>query len=378
VRISTIKLSSFRNFAKKELLFLDGVNVIVGPNASGKTNILEAIHLLSTGKSFRAGVEGEMVSHSAEIARIAGKVDSGKMSAIGLEVVLSRGKIEIDKEKIQKIPKKRLLVNNVARRLIDFAGNFKTVLFGPWDMDLVNGPPALRRNFLDSVLSQVDREYRRSTLSYEKGLRQRNKILWDLREVSGFGEVGRERLHFWDKLLIKNGNYLGERRQEFVDFCNREIKSQQLMSNGFSLQYDKSAISEGRLEEYEKQEVAAAQTLVGPHRDNFTFRVKEQGSKRAGERNLATYGSRGETRMGILWLKMQELNFIKEKTLVNPVLLLDDIFSELDHEHRDAVMGILKEHQTPLRQGYVGQAIITTADEHFVENLPQSSIINLK
>src|SRR3990167_9844795 len=119
----------------------------------------------------------------------------------------------------------------------------------------------------------------------------------------------------------------------------------------FRLEYDKSAISEGRLEQYAEEEVAAATTLVGPHRDDFVFQIR---STKSETRNLSTYGSRGEQRMGVLWLKMAELNFIQEKTLERPTLLLDDIFSELDHEHRNVVMDTAKKQQT----------IITTADEH--------------
>jgi DNA replication and repair protein RecF len=119
-------------------------------------------------------------------------------------------------------------------------------------------------------------------------------------------------------------------------------------------------ISEGRLEQYKEEEVAAATTLVGPHRDDFIFFE--------GKRNLASYGSRGEQRMGILWLKMSELNFIETKTEVRPTLLLDDIFSELDHEHRDIVMELSKKQQT----------IITTADVHFLKGLGKVERIELK
>jgi len=320
------------------------ITTIVGPNASGKTNVLEALSLLSTGKSFKARVEGEMIRYGQNLSRIIGVLPETlglpvSCHPLNIESVLTHGE--------NGWPKKRLLVNGVPKRMIDFAGNFKTVLFGPWDMDLVTESPSIRRKFLDTVLSQVDREYHRSILSYEKGIRQRNKLLWRIREEG----VPRSQLLFWNQLLIKNGNCITEKREELINFVNDIGK--------VKLEYDKSIISEGRLEQYAREEVASATTLVGPHRDDFIFFDKE--------RNLASYGSRGEQRMGVLWLKMAELAFIEDKSSERPTLLLDDIFSELDHEHRDVVMEIAKKQQT----------IITTTDEHFVQDLPKSSTISL-
>jgi DNA replication and repair protein RecF len=339
--IKVLKLGDFRNFRAKTLEFQDGITTIVGPNASGKTNILESLYLLSTAKSFKARVESEMLRYGKDLARV-----TGKAGVVNLESIITKGD--------NGWPKKRLLVNGVPKRMVDFAGNFKTVLFGPWDMDLVTESPSLRRKFLDNVLSQVDREYRRSVLSYEKGLRQRNRLLFRIREEG----VPRSQLLFWNQLLIKNGDYISTRREEFIDFVN--TKNHGLKTMKYMLEYDKSVISEGRLEQYKEEEVAAGTTLVGPHRDDFIFFD--------GERNLASYGSRGEQRMGVLWLKMAELNFIEEKTNERPTLLLDDIFSELDHEHRDIVMQLCKKQQT----------IITTADEHFLKGIGKVERIELK
>jgi DNA replication and repair protein RecF len=353
--IRKISLKDFRNFASKSIEFSDKITLITGPNASGKTNILESLFLLSTGRSFKARVEEEMVNYKKDISRVRG-VLSGKMGSVGsssLEVVLTRGLIDIGADRPEKVARKRLLVNGVPKRMVDFAGNFKVVLFGPWDLDLVTESPSLRRKFLDTVLSQVDREYRRSVLSYEKGVRQRNRLLFRIREEG----LTRSQLLFWNQLLIKNGNYLTDKREELINFINGS--GFQINGAKLHLTYDKSVISEGRLEQYKEEEVAAATTLVGPHRDDFIF---EEGT-----RVLASYGSRGEQRMGVLWLKMAELTFIEEKTGERPTLLLDDIFSELDREHRDTVMGITKNQQT----------IITTADPHFIGKMKKVEKIEL-
>jgi DNA replication and repair protein RecF len=337
--IKAVKLSDFRNFKSKMLKFSEGITTIVGPNASGKTNILESLFLLSTTKSFKARVESEMLRYEQELARV-----SAESNGISLEILITRGN--------NGWPKKRMMVNGVPKRTVDFAGNFKTVLFGPWDMDLVTESPSIRRKFLDNVLSQVDREYRRSILSYEKGLRQRNRLLFRIREEG----VPRSQLLFWNQLLIKNGDYISQKREEFIQYVNSNSSP---VKNHYLLEYDKSVISDGRLEQYKDEEIAAATTLVGPHRDDFIFFE--------GKRNLAAYGSRGEQRMGVLWLKMAELNFIETKTEVRPTLLLDDIFSELDHEHRDIVMELSKKQQT----------IITTADEHFLKGFGKVEKIEL-
>ena len=375
--ISKIHLQNFRNFKSKTFNFSDKVSVLVGPNASGKTNVLEGLFLMATGKSFRARLEEEMISYNATFARVSAvlsiKNNASKedihntkysIQNTKLEVILTRGEIEIGENKFEKAPRKRIFLNGVGRRLIDFTGNFRVVLFGPWDLDLVTESPSLRRRFLDTVLSQVDRDYRRASLSYEKGLRQRNRLLWQIREDLSVVS-GRARLLFWDKLLIKNGDYISKVREEFIDFVNERPDFE---GQDFSLEYDKSAISEARLEQYKEEEVAAATTLVGPHRDDFVIKLRTRMSKpKNKERELARFGSRGEQRMGVLWLKLAELSFIEEKTQEKPTLLLDDIFSELDHEHRSIVMQASKGQQT----------IITTADPHFINHLKVDSIIDL-
>jgi DNA replication and repair protein RecF len=333
--LKTLNLTNFRNFEKKTIEFDEGVNVINAPNASGKTNILEAIFFLATGKSFKARVESEAIRHGQDIARIAGN---------GLEIVLTNGFIDIGKPALEKVAKKKLTVNGIPKRLIDFAGNIKVTLFAPSDLELVTDSPSLRRNFLDTVLSQSDREYRRAIGSYEKGVRQRNKLLWRVREEG----LSRSHLLFWNQLLIKNGNYITNKRTELIEYINSHNKCH--------LEYDSSAISEGRLEQYKNEEVASATTLVGPHRDDFVF--LQEG------RDLASFGSRGQQRMEVLYLKIAEMNFIEEKTGIKPILLLDDIFSELDHGHREIVMQTLNNHQV----------IITSADEHNLVDINSKDI----
>jgi DNA replication and repair protein RecF len=363
--LKSLGLVNFRNIKKKEIVFSPQITVIVGPNASGKTNILEGVYLISSGKSFRARMEEEMIRYEADIARVVAKIKVENLESnediqdTGLEVILTRGEIAVGDSRIERTPRKKLLVNGVPRRLIDFAGQAPMVLFGPQDLDLVTQNPNLRRKFLDMVLSQVDREYRRAILSYEKGIRQRNRLLFRIREEG----LSRSQLLFWDRLLIKNGDFISTKREEFIEFAN---STKGLNDQIFKLEYDKSAISEVRLEQYAAEEVAAATTLVGPHRDDFAFKVKSK-KQEVKEKDLATYGSRGEARMGVLWLKLAELSFVEKVTGELPTLLLDDIFSELDHEHRSVVMKAVERRQS----------IITTADPHYIEGIKKVEKITL-
>ncbi len=376
--IQTVQLSNFRNLIKRDFSFSPSVTVIVGANGVGKTNILESVFLLATGKSFKAKVEEEMLNYDADIGRIKGNIEKSKIqitndreatksNETSLEIVLTRGEVHLSETQIQKAPRKKMLVNGVPRRLIDFAGNFSVVLFAPSDMDLVTESPSIRRRFLDTVLSQTDREYRRSLLSYEKGLRQRNRILFNIRENG----APRSQLLFWNHLLIKNGDYISKKREEFIEYTNLR---ESLSENQYQLEYDKSAISEGRLEQYKVEEVASATTLVGQHLDDIVFKISAKGGSSSGGQNnklqtreLGRYGSRGEQRMGVLWLKLAELSYIESVLGETPTLLLDDIFSELDHMHRDVVMEVV--HTT--------QTIMTTADPHYVEGIKDARIIEL-
>ena len=336
--LSKITLQNFRIYTKTTFNFDNGTTVIVGPNTIGKTNILEAIFLLATGKSFRADKDLEMIKFGSEIGRVGGQTDKQK-----LEIVLT--------------PLKRYLVNGVSKRQMDFVGNLQAVLFEPTDLELVTDSPSLRRKYLDFVLTQVDREYRRALLSYEKGVRQRNRLLERIRDEG----LPLGQLHFWNELLIRNGQTLSLKRREFINFINHEP---QLFGN-LKIIYDASEISQERLIKYQREEIASAQTLVGPHRDDWSI-SKLSNDK---ELDISFFGSRGEQRLAILWLKLAELEFVTEKSEERPLLLLDDIFSELDSEHRNHVLEVIPKQQT----------IITTTDLDHVgkEFLEKVKVINL-
>ena len=349
--LTSLILQNFRSYHKTTFRFPPGTAVIVGQNAAGKTNVLEAIMMLATGKSFRAGMDREMIQWGSEIGRI-----SGETKDTVVEIVLTSGIVSG-----QKVPFKKFLVNGVSRRVIDVLGTVRAVLFWPEDLDIITDSPSTRRKYLDTVLVQVDREYRRNLLSYERGLRQRNKLLGMILD----GKASRNQLIFWNQLLIKAGNDITKKRDEYISFVNRT----ELTDHKLQLSYDKSIISEQRLLQYGEEEIAAKSTLVGPHRDDFTVLSGTHDTELAnGLRDLGVYGSRGEQRLAVLWLKLAELSYAEAETGDRPLLLLDDIFSELDEGHRALIGSITEKQQTIItsaERGSIPEGIMKHA--HMIE-----------
>lgn len=349
--LTALTLRQFRSYTKAAFTFSPHITLVVGQNAIGKTNLLESIYLMATGKSFRADYDREVIRWSEEFASIECRL-TGASDSTDLKLMLTAGDVGG-----KSMPLKRYLVNGIPRRQIDFVGNLRAVLFWPEHLELVTDSPSVRRRYLDSVLVQVDREYRRNLLSYERGLRQRNRLL----DLINEGKASRSQLLFWNQLLIKAGGYLTNKRAEFIDFIN----SCQLHEVSYQLIYDKSVISESRLTQYQTEEIAAKATLVGPHRDDMQFQMKHAEAFV----ELSKYGSRGEERLAILWLKLAEVSFIESKTEARPLLLLDDIFSELDDDHRKLVLDAINRQQT----------ILTTADPDMIPRAIQrkASVIQL-
>lgn len=331
------------------LEFAEPTTVIVGPNAAGKTSIIEAIHLLATGNSFRAEKVAEMIRFTQELARVKGQLASSSTDEdpVTLEVVLTRGLVQGKKTALRLYS-----VNDVRRRKREFTSNFSTVAFRPEDMRLIEGSPSRRRNFLDGPLSAVDKEYERSLTTYERALVRRNRLLQQVRE----GEQPRTVLTYWNLTLIKHGSYVHECRQRFLNFCQTVS-----FPLDFSVEYDSSLISDDRIKTYQDREIAAGHTLVGPHKDDIVVRFPFQVNGSTEPLPISAYGSRGQQRMAVLWLKVCEFEYLKNQTGQTPILLLDDILSELDETSRERVLSLVGQ----------GQSIITTAEPKVADEISQ-------
>ncbi len=332
--LKSLSLQNFRNYKKSSFDFKDKSLIIIGPNTAGKSNLIESIFLLSTGKSFRAEKDSQMVKIGHEMGKVSAKQSSGEPD---LEVVVTVG--EVAGVRVQF---KRYFVNGVAKRRADFVGNFPSVLFSPQDLEIVVGSPGLRRNFLDNVLDQTDRDYRIASLGFSKALKQRNALLEIAKETGARHE---KEFEYWDSLVIRNGNVITRKREEFINFLNSSMKS----IFDFKIEYNKSLISKERLEEYKDAESATGVTLVGPHRDDFKVLFDKK-------LELKSFGSRGQQRLGVLQLKLLELSYVHDNIDTKPIFLLDDVFSELDEGHINLILGIIHDQQT----------IVTTTHEEFI------------
>lgn len=362
--MSQILLVNFRNYSQFHFKFSSKVTVFLGPNGIGKTNILEAINLLSLGDTFRDNKIEELVKLDQDVAHVGGTIDveSEAQEPTRLQLTLTRGVYQG-----KRVPTRRYQINDVGRLKPKFVGQLPSVCFRPEDMRIVEGSPARRRRFLDEAIAQVDRQYATSLATYSKALRSRNKLLEMIRE----GRSDRASLEYYNRVVLEHGAYLNLKRQEFVDFCNNDNNYKEF---GLTVNYDHSLMNQQRLDQYKNQELAAGYTLVGPHRDDMVLKFQIQSTKsqirKTKYENLNHYGSRGQQRMGVLWLKLMALEYMSSRLELGkrPLLLLDDIFSELDEAHRQLVFDLCDRQQT----------IITTADKHYLKHFKEAQVVDLE
>lgn len=355
--LKSLSLENFRNYGKYSLN-LDKTTIIVGPNGIGKTNIIEAVYLLSTARSWRTGRDNEVVRWGSDLARItAGVLGPHKMT---LEMVIQR-------QASLKYPQLKIIkINGIKKRLADILGKMPSVLFSPEELELIGGPPMLRRRFLDILLCQIDKKYTLALLDLAKIIRGRNRLLFYIKQ----GKSKADELNFWDENLITLGSFIIKKRQKIIAVLNCELsKIYQTVSGAgetLEIKYRPTVTPENFskiIAAQRQREIENTTTLFGPHRDDLIFLLEGK--------DLTTFGSRGEYRSAVLALKAAELAFLKnESDGLKPILLLDDIFSELDKNRRLHLAKIIGSQQT----------IITTTDLHHIEeNLREKAkIIELK
>ncbi|MEA2605647.1 MAG: replication and repair protein RecF [Chloroflexota bacterium] len=325
--LQSISIQGLRSYASLDASFGGGPQLIVGPNAAGKTTLLEAIVLLAWGRSHRTSTDGELVRWGQELARI-----EGIAGAETVEVALVR---PADGPGARK----RIRVNGVARRAAGLAGLLRTVVFAPEEMLLVVGSPGLRRAALDQLASQRSAAYGRDLAAYGRTLQQRNSLLRAIREE----QAGRDELRFWDaSFLDAGGAIVAERLRLLEDLASplarahAEIAPDEAGATRLAISYATNAPAlpgetprdalARRLGETAEKEVWNGSTLVGPHRDDFVFGLDG--------RDMSGFASRGQQRTAILAFKLAELDLLTEQDGRPPLLLLDDVFSELDPDRR--------------------------------------------
>lgn len=335
--LKSLNLINFRNYAQLDLSFDQRPTIFVGNNAAGKSNILEAVYLLSTSKSQRVENEDELIKTGEGFVKVEGFLENPQAGGeTELLIILNRIVETVNF-------RKKTLVNGISRRGVDFIGNLPAVIFYPSDINMVTGPPSLRRWHLDLGLAQIDSDYKKALTQYEQFLTARNRILKRIRE----GQGRANELNYWTDELVKQGKVVFDKRIAFFDFINNLSTP----LGEFKFEFKPSEISKEKLLETNGREVAAAATLIGPHRDDYSIQLER--------RNMAQFGSRGEQRTATLAFKLAQLEYMAKILNQRPILLLDDVFSELDANHRAHVVEIVGKQQT----------LIATVE---LENIPKA------
>jgi DNA replication and repair protein RecF len=330
VRVDQLTLTGFRSYAALDVGLTDGPQVIVGDNAAGKTNLIEAIVVLARGSSHRSTGDTELIRWGDPFARAEAGIGHGPGRGLDrIEVTLERTGAGSTR--------KRLRVDGVPRRAAALADALRIVLFAPEEMLLVVGPPALRRAAVDALATARSPSYARAMATYGRALQQRNGLLRRIRE----GEAAPHELPYWDDIVIEEGgSIVAERLVLLSDLAPVLAASHAEIAPTeppLRLRYVTNAPTEPterpadalrrRLAETAEKELWNGATLVGPHRDDVAFELDG--------RDLATFASRGQQRTAILSLKLAELDLLTDPvTGEAPLLLLDDVFSELDPDRR--------------------------------------------
>ena len=340
--IKSLELENFRNYETLSIRFDSGTNILYGDNAQGKTNILEAIFLSATTKSHKGSKDRDIINFSADEAHIRTYVEKdGLENRVDMHLRKSKSKgIAINGQKIKKAA--------------DLLGLLNVVFFSPEDLSIIKNGPSDRRRFVDMELCQLDSFYLYNLNNYNKIVNQRNKLLKELYNNPSL----RDTLFIWDSQLISYGSKIIERRKAFVEQLNEIIYDIHLKLSGgkeeIKIVYEPDVLLEDfekSLKNNQERDIRLKQTSTGPHRDDFCFM--------AGGIDIRKFGSQGQQRTAALSLKLSELELVKKLTKDTPLLLLDDVLSELDSSRQNYLLNSIGDIQT---------IITCTGLEEFVNN----------
>ena len=373
--LDSITIRDLRGYAALDAAFGPGPHLIAGPNAAGKTSLIEAIVLLAWGRSHRTSSEGEIVRWGADLARIEGHagdetievalVRSGAEPEPGMGS--SNGAGSASATKAGSGARKRIRVNGVPRRAAGLIGLLRAVVFAPEEMLLVVGSPGLRRAAIDQLAAQRSSAYLRDLATYSRTLQQRNSLLRAIREE----QADRSELRFWDGTFLDAGSAIVDARLRLLDDvalplaqAHAEIAPDEAAASRLAIRYATNAPAlpgesprdalARRLQETAEKEVWNGSTLVGPHRDDLVFELNG--------RDLSGFASRGQQRTAILAFKLAELDLLTEQDGRPPLLLLDDVFSELDPDRRAHLVRRIAE----LPQAFVTTTTLDDLDQALV------------
>ncbi len=348
MRINRLKLLNFRNHEETEIEFAPHLNLITGPNGSGKTNLIDAIHYLCMTRSFVASSDQYIAHHDHKYFMINGHFEGEIRQEFKISCSYSRGE------------GKKIFVNDSpVDRFSDLIGMVPVVVLSPEDLKLTSEGPVERRSFLDSMISQISPAYLRDLIEYRKIRRQRNRLL---QEFNGSLSMLQTHLEPWNIQLINKGSSIIHKRAEvldrFIDYLALQYQTITGLKLKPSLRYQSISEQPGSIEEIREEfarqieknfekEAEREQTLIGPHRDEIVFYL--------GDMELRNFGSQGQHRLFSMALKMGQLFYYLDELDDLPILLLDDVFGNLDQQKIDIITETLTKHS--------GQTFITSASE---------------
>lgn len=328
MRLESLTLSHFRCHRKISKFSLsDHVTIVMGENARGKTSILEALYMLSRGKGFREQEEVELITFGENSGYIAGVyIDSDKQYSESSVTFQRRN------EKLEK----RYILDKTPVGLVKYRrAQVPVVLFAPHQIDIIVHGPSRRREYLNSVLSLTNPQYAKVLREYESALRKRNVLLEDYDSLHKL----KEDLVFWDAYLAERADAIVRARGTYIDYINEQ---QLFAGKNLRIQYVPNTLTVEKLQEKFPTESAARRTLIGPQKDDFVVQLDAAG----GEISVHTFASRSQQRLALLWIKMRELEHLRKSLGVNPILLLDDIYSEFDQSNKHIITNLIPHYQT--------------------------------
>lgn len=344
MNIDRLNIINFRNYQKETIILGKGMNIFLGENGSGKTNILESISVLALTKSHRVGDSPNLIRFGTTKTKIMGKIKDNKIIK-NLEVEIGIGYKNLKKNKTE------------IKKISDYISNLNVIVFAPDDLEIIKGSPNIRRNLLNVELSQISKTYLNTYNEYNKILKTRNEYLKIL-FTSGLAD--KQYLHIITDKLIEKAVIIYTMRNDFINKVNEHIDKiydhianseglKMIYENNIGINhYDEEELRKKLKHLFfknEKREIMNGMTLYGPHRDDFTFFLHDK--------DLKYFGSQGQQKLTILSLKLSLIPIFKELTNSYPVLLLDDIFSELDIKKRNKLLKYINKDI---------QSIITTTD----------------
>ena len=326
--LKKITLFNFRNVKEKTFIFNPFLTIVIGENAKGKTNLLEAVYCLITGKGFREHKENELIFFGEKKAKIEAVFEEKDQKFV-YEIIMEKSGEEI---------RKTYLIDHSKKSLNQFKKTItKAVLFFPDQLSIITGSPEERRGYFDRFLSENDTQYKSKLNNYQNALKKRNKLL-EKHETTNNHFL--DELSFWNNYLIEQSDYIFQKRRHYCQFLNKHFS---LNGKDFFIDYQPNLINEEKFKAVFNEELRYRRTLIGPQKDNFFIFLKNEK-----EKNVHLFGSRSEQRLALFWLKINEINFYEENFKIRPILLLDDIFSELDFNNRLLILKLIKKYQTIL------------------------------